>query len=167
MRTLAGRLAQWSPQACFCSPLQRCRQTAAAVAPGLPLNLDRDLREIDFGRWEGRTFSEAASEDPALVERWAAMSSDFAFPGGESVGAFLRRVGASVERLLCAEAETVLAITHGGVIRMMVCQLLGLDPRHYAAFDVPYATTVVIDVLDGKGVLAALERPEPAEGDHG
>ena len=40
----------------------------------------------------------------------------------------------------------------------MICHLLGLEPRHYVAFDVPYCGLAVIDLLDGKGVLAALER---------
>jgi broad specificity phosphatase PhoE len=133
---------------------------AAAVAPDLPPHVDADLREIDFGAWETRTFAEAAGDDPALVDRWAAFSLDFAFPGGESVEGFLRRVHGAAQRLVQAEAPTVLAVTHGGVIRAMVCHLLGLEPRHYLAFDVPYSGLVVIDLFDGKGVLAALERDD-------
>ncbi len=165
--TLAGRLLRWAPQMCFCSPLQRCRQMAALVAPDLPPHTDSDLREIDFGRWETHTFAEAAAEDPSLVDRWAEMSPQFVFPGGESLGDFIGRVRAAADRLIQAEAQTVLAVTHGGVIRTMICHLLGLEPQRYVAFDVPYAATVVIDVFDGKGVLAALERPEVAEDAHG
>ncbi len=40
----------------------------------------------------------------------------------------------------------------------MICHLLGLEPRHYMTFDVPYSALAVIDLFDGKGVLAALER---------
>jgi broad specificity phosphatase PhoE len=159
-QALARRLQRWSPETCFCSPMQRCRQMAALVAPGLPPRLDLDLREIDFGRWETRTFAEAAAEDPTLVDRWAAMNPEFGFPGGERVGDFVGRVHAAAGRLAQAEAETVLAVTHGGVIRMMICHLLGLAPNRYVAFDVPYAAVVVIDLFDGKGVLASLERPE-------
>ncbi len=166
-RALAGRLVRWAPRVCFGSPMQRCRQTAAAAVSDLPLHIDADLREIDFGRWETRTFAEAAADDPSLVDRWATLSPDFAFPGGESVGDFLRRVHAVADRLARVEAETVLAVTHGGVIRAMICHLLGLDPQKYVVFDVPYAAVVVINLFDGKGVLAALERPEPAEADHG
>jgi broad specificity phosphatase PhoE len=162
-KTLAERLARWAPQACFCSPMQRCRQMAALVAPELPPQVDANLREIDFGRWENRTFAEAAAEDHSLVDRWAQMSPQFGFPGGETVADFLRRVRTAAERLIGAEAQTVLAVTHGGVIRTMICQLLGLEPHRYLAFDVPYAAMAVIDLFDGKGVLAALERPEIAE----
>ena len=160
-RTMAARLKRWAPQACYCSPMQRCRQTASAVVPELPPQVDADLREIDFGAWETRTFAEVAGDNPALVDRWARFSPDFAFPGGESVGGFVCRVRSAAQRLVEAEAPTVLAVTHGGIVRTMLCHLLGLEPRHYVAFDVPYCGLAVIDLLDGKGVLAALE------GDHG
>jgi broad specificity phosphatase PhoE len=157
-RTLAERLARWAPQACVCSPMQRCRQTASAVVPHLLPQVDADLREIDFGEWETRTFAEAAGDNASLIDRWTQFSPDFAFPGGESVGGFLCRVQSAARRLTDCKARTVLAVTHGGVIRTMLCHLLGLEPRHYVAFDVPYLALAVIDLLDGKGVLAALER---------
>jgi broad specificity phosphatase PhoE len=163
---LAARVMRWAPHACHCSPLQRCRQTASVVAPGLPLLVDPDLREIDFGEWEKRTFEEAARRDPALVERWGNFDADFAFPGGESVGGFMCRVRAAADRLIQAEQQIVLAVTHGGVIRTMICHLLGLEPRNYLAFDVPYAAMAVIELFDGRGVLAALVRPDAAEGSH-
>ncbi len=159
-QALADRVLRWGPQACYCSPMQRCRQTAAAVAPDLPLLVDPDLREIDFGQWENRTFAEAAAKDPSLVDRWAAFDLDFAFPAGKAWATFLRRVQAAADRLVSAEPQTVLVVTHGGVIRTMICHLLGLEPRKYVAFDVPYAAMAVIDMFDGQGVLAALERPE-------
>ena len=166
-RTLADRTMRWAPQVCFCSPMQRCRQTAAAVAPQLPPHIDADLREIDFGQWETRVFADVVAQELAMLDRWAAFDLDFAFPGGERVGDFLHRIEVAADRLIHADAETVLAVAHGGVIRAMICYLLGLEPRKYVAFHVPYATTVVIDLFDGKGVLAALEPPEPVEDRHG
>jgi broad specificity phosphatase PhoE len=164
---LADRVLRWVPQACYCSPMQRCRQTAAAVAPGLPPSIDRDLREIDFGQWEKRTFGEAAAMEPSLVQRWADFDLQFTFPGGESVGSFLDRVRAAAERLIQVEQETVLVVAHGGVIRTMICHLLGIELRKYLAFDVPYLAMAVIDLFDGRGVLAALTPPEVEEDDHG
>jgi alpha-ribazole phosphatase len=157
---LADRVLRWDPQTCYCSPMQRCRQTAAAVAPELPPLIDPNLREIDFGRWEKRTFSEAAAMDPTIVDRWANFDAQFAFPGGESVGGFADRVRAAADRLIQAPQQTVLVVTHGGVIRTMICHLLGIELKKYLAFDVPYLAMAVIDVFDGRGVLAALLRPE-------
>lgn len=165
-RRLADRVARWKPQVCYSSPMQRCRQTVAAAAVGLPLHIDADLREIDFGRCETRTFAEAAADDPGLADRWAAFAPEFGFPGGEKLECFLGRVRAAADRLAGAEGPTVLAVTHGGVIRAMICHLLGLESRHYVAFEVPYTAIAVIDVVDAKGVLAALDRPD-AEMRHG
>ncbi|MGO8753596.1 MAG: histidine phosphatase family protein [Thermoguttaceae bacterium] len=156
-RAMARRVMHFLPCVVYCSPMLRCRQTAAAMAPELPLTIDPALREIDFGRWENRTFDEAAADDPSLVDRWAAFDPHFAFPNGENVGGFLKRVHAAADRLAKADTPIALAVTHGGVIRTMICYLLGLAPRKYVAFHVPYAAIAVIDLFEGKGVLAALE----------
>src|SRR5690625_4728642 len=54
------------------SPLRRCLGTAELVAEaaGVPLRVDHDLIETDFGRWEGLTFGEVAERDPQLHARW-------------------------------------------------------------------------------------------------
>ena len=76
------------------------------------------------------------------------------------MGGFLCRVQAAAERLVDAEAGTVLAVTHGGVIRAMICHLLGLEPRHTWRSTCPTAALAVIDLFDGKGVLAGLGTPD-------
>ena len=165
--SLAARLKRWNPQVCYRSPMLRCRQTAAIAAPDLATHVDADLREIDFGQWENHTFAEAAAADPSLVDRWAAFDADFAFPGGERVGDFLRRVQAAAERLKQVDADTVLVVAHGGVVRAMLCCLLGIEPRKYAAFHVPYTALAVVDLVDGHGVLAAMESDQPTEEEPG
>ena len=91
-QAMARRVMDSSPCAGYCSPMLRCRQTAAAMAPELPLTIDADLREIDFGQWENHTFTEAAVDDPLLVDRWAVFDPSFAFPNGENLGGFFKRV---------------------------------------------------------------------------
>jgi len=154
---LAARVAELVPGRCYSSPKQRCAETAQVVAGNLAIAPDDDLREIAFGRWEERSFEEIRQTDPDLVARWAAFAPDFAFPGGEGLAGFLRRVHAAADRLIAEPAETVLAVTHGGVIRAMICHLLRLDPRQYVLFHVGYAALAVIDLDDGRGVLTALE----------
>ena len=57
----------------------------------------------------------------------------------------------------------MLVVTHGGVIRTMLCCLLGLELQKYVAFDVGYAALAVIDLFDGRGVLTALKRTDVVE----
>jgi alpha-ribazole phosphatase len=163
LEALAERLAQWSPKVCYCSPMLRCRETAKRIAPHLPPQLDADLREIDFGRWENRRYSEIAAEDPALIDSWAAFAPDFAFPEGESVKSFLGRVHHIADRIAEQIEQTAVLVAHGGVIRAMLCHYLGLEPRKYVAFDISYAGLAAIDLYDGGGILIALERGDAPE----
>lgn len=137
------------------SPLERASQTAAAMER--QALVDPDLREIDFGRWEGRSFDEISQgEPPELIDRWGRFDLEFCFPQGESLGAFVGRIDKLAVRLTAQADETLGVITHGGVIRSMICRLLGLAPSHYLLFDVPPASITTIDLFDGRGVLSGL-----------
>jgi broad specificity phosphatase PhoE len=69
---------------------------------------------------------------------------------------FMARVLRLSKRLAAEEAETVLAITHGGVIRIMICLLLGLSPRHYLLFEVQPASLAILELHSAGAVLAGL-----------
>jgi broad specificity phosphatase PhoE len=154
---LARKLERLGGARILCSPLLRARETAALAlgAEGV-LTIDDDLREIDFGRWESMSFAEIAAADPAAVDGWAALDEDFAFPGGEGIGAFRRRIEAVAGRIAADPAGTIAAVTHGGVIRLIICLLLGLDTRHYLLFDVRPGSISEIRIEEGRGVLARL-----------
>lgn len=146
------------PERCFCSPLIRARQTAETLCESeqLPVQVDNDLREIDFGRWENRTFAEIVAEDPELVDRWAEWHADFAFPDGESIDCFATRIRRVADRLAAEARGVILVVTHGGVIRGMLCHFLGLHPRDHLLFHVRHAACATVDLFDGKGVLSGL-----------
>jgi alpha-ribazole phosphatase len=154
---LAGELGRLSGAHLLCSPLLRTRETAE-IALGAPdaCDIDPDLREIDFGRWEGIGFAEIAAADPAAVERWAALDEAFAFPGGERIGDFRKRIGAVAGRMAADPAGTVVAFTHGGVIRFLICRFLGLEDRHYLLFDVRPGSLCELLLEGERGILIRL-----------
>jgi broad specificity phosphatase PhoE len=125
---------------------------------------DANLREIDFGRWEGMSFAEIAAADPAAVDRWAALEDAFAFPEGEGIANFRERIGAAAERIIIEPAGTVVLFTHGGVIRFLICHFLGLPDRHHLLFDVRPASISEIRIDGGKGVLTLLNDRHHLEG---
>ncbi len=157
-RDLASWLARKKPGACFSSPLQRCVATARAALAGLSLQPepDPDLCEVDFGEWEGLSFAEIAGKDAATVDRWARFEPGFRFPGGESIADFRGRIKAAADRMAAAPQETVVAFTHGGVIRFMLCALLRLEPQSYAAFEIRPAGVAELALFEGGALLQGL-----------
>jgi alpha-ribazole phosphatase len=154
---LAGELGRLNGAHILCSPLLRTRETAEIALGAVDAcDIDSDLKEINFGRWEGMGFAEIAAADPAAVERWAALDEDFSFPGGESIGDFHKRIGAVAGRIANDPAGIVVAFTHGGVIRFLICRFLGLEDRHYLLFDVRPGSLSEISIEGGKGVLTRL-----------
>ncbi|TMR90034.1 bifunctional RNase H/acid phosphatase [Nonomuraea basaltis] len=120
----ASRLSRepYRPDVIVTSPLKRARQTAAAVAErtGLDVEVDDDLREADFGAWEGHTFTEVQRRWPAELAAWLA-DPETAPPGGESFATTAHRVQAAGERLVERyEGKTVLAVSHVTPIKMLL-----------------------------------------------
>ena len=107
------------------SPLSRAWAAAAILAPGSPVRLEADFREIDFGRWEGLTRQEIETLDPMLARNWLEAVEGFEFPEGEPRQEFRSRVLSGLDRLLACEVGSALVVTHKGVIRTIVERLCG------------------------------------------
>ena len=142
----------------YCSPLLRCRQTLEALNLDVRSAICPDLREIDFGEWEGLGFAEILQRDASLVEQWAEWSEDFSFPGGEGIGPFLQRIHKVRQMIDTAAADRLLVISHGGVIRQLICSCLGLGPENYLAFDIQPGLCSVIELHSQGGVLVGLNQ---------
>jgi alpha-ribazole phosphatase len=155
---LARVLSARVPSRCLCSPMKRSLETAklAMAESVVPIETDPDLREVDFGRWEGKTFKEIEQVDADLVKAWASFELDFSFPEGEKVAEFLQRVERVAERIQADAGPSVLVFTHGGVIRALICRLLGLAPRQYVLFDAKPASVTTIELYGDKGVLVGI-----------
>lgn len=105
------------------SPLRRCRETAAAVAArlGLDVRVDEGLRETDFGRWEGLTFGEVRERYGDDLTAWLASPDTAPTGGGESFEQVADRVAAARDRLVARYAgRTVLLVTHVTPIKTLV-----------------------------------------------
>jgi broad specificity phosphatase PhoE len=125
MRAARRRLATEVFEVVAASPLRRAWQSAALLAGGAPVLLVPELREIDFGRWEGLTAQEIEAQDPVLYRAWREHAAEFEFPGGERRAAFRERVLKGLDALARTGAENALVVTHRGVIRVIADHLLG------------------------------------------
>lgn len=109
------------------SPLPRAAATAEIVADQLALTAapDDDLRETNFGEWEGLTFTEIQNRWPEEVVAWQ-HDPQQAPPGGESFADTACRVNRACERILREHpGQTVLVVSHITPIKIMLCRALG------------------------------------------
>ncbi|MEJ2200962.1 MAG: histidine phosphatase family protein [Desulfuromonadaceae bacterium] len=146
----------------FCSPLLRVRETLAHSELDLICHQDADLREIDFGRWEGLSFAEIAHDYPIEVNRWARLERDFRFPEGEAYIDFLQRIQKAADRIArtaAAQTEPLAVFAHGGVIRALICHWLGLPAKHYLLFEVEPASISTVRLFGDRGLLTGLNDP--------
>ncbi|HET6491240.1 MAG TPA: histidine phosphatase family protein [Syntrophales bacterium] len=153
-------LASGTRSAVLSSPQLRCRETARiATEPlGIAVEVDNDLREIDFGRWERLTFDEIVAADPGVADGWARYDPDFTFPRGERIGDFLSRISSVGDRLASRGADRTVVFTHGGVIRALICHFLKLAPRNYLLFEVRPASVTTIRLFEQGGILTGLNQ---------
>ncbi|MGG4221329.1 histidine phosphatase family protein [Paenibacillus jamilae] len=130
----------------YCSDLMRCRQTLQIILPesalpaerslsAMPSIMEPRLRELHFGDWDGKTYD--MLKDVALYRAWIDEPQRITPPGGESWDHFVNRLREFLDSLfawrialevqpieLNAAPPSVLAVTHGGVIRQLVCMLI-------------------------------------------
>jgi broad specificity phosphatase PhoE len=139
-RRQADRLADWAVtatvDAVWSSDLVRARATAEPVcaALGLPLHVDPRLREVDFGRAEGRTSGQLAAAEP---QSWQAFELDPVtnhHPEGEHPDDAVRRFTDCLQEIATARpAGRILVVAHSTAIRLALCSYLGIPLRGYRA----------------------------------
>jgi broad specificity phosphatase PhoE/ribonuclease HI len=101
------------------SPLQRCLDTAAAFG-NLPIHVEDDLIECDFGEWEGLTYAEVRDRYAREQDRWLA-STAVAPPGGESFQQVAMRVRRAVRRLQEQyEGREIAVVSHVTPIKLLL-----------------------------------------------
>lgn len=114
------------------SDLERTRVTAKAIAFNHDLSVqeDTDLRELAFGEWEGYTYDEVLARDADKASRWRTDPTENAPPGGETVTQVRDRCARALHRWQAQFPEgSVLWVTHGGLIGVLLCHVLGIDLR--------------------------------------
>ena len=136
-RALAERIGDERFDRIIASPLVRARQTAKAVAAGRPVEIDRRLAEMDYGRWEGLTYEQIEAHDREYRRRWEATPGSLACPGGESGADVAERATSFLADMLAWAASAgvadpvVLVVAHSTLNRILVCAALGVPVDGY------------------------------------
>lgn len=157
--TAAWLAARYRIDAVVSSPLRRARSTAEAVASaaGVPLVVDDDLVETDFGSWEGLTFTDVSTRWPAEMRAWLA-NADVAPPDGESFAAVGKRVLGALDRLLSSHpGQTLAVVSHVTPIKTMICRALLAPSAALFRMHLDVASVSRVDWFsDGAAVLRSL-----------
>jgi broad specificity phosphatase PhoE len=134
IRDTAARLAQERTEfvCLYSSPLRRAYQTAEAIGEAIgrrPVSVE-SLKEMHFGELESIRSERFAADHPEVYRQWQHRTDEsFGWPGGETRRAFRQRVADTMIRLSIEhEGQTILIVTHSGVIRMALAHFL---PHRY------------------------------------
>ncbi len=155
---LANHLAQAMADAIWCSPALRAQETSRPIAERLNLacSVMNELSEVNFGRWEGLSFEQIRTTDPHLVNEWAKMKDDFCFPQGESQAEFQQRIAQIAEKLIDCDHRHIVLVSHGGVIRALLCHLLGWPAKDYLKFEIKRGGLVTLNLYADGAVFTGL-----------
>ncbi|MDY0220496.1 MAG: histidine phosphatase family protein [Desulfobacterium sp.] len=110
------------------SPMVRATQTAEIIGQrlGLGVIISENLREQDFGLWEGKRMADIRRATPGLLEHQERLGWDFCPPGGETRKEVLvRSLGALGQAAEELKGLNLLVVTHSGVIRSLAYHALG------------------------------------------
>lgn len=115
----------------FVTPLSRTRETAAILFPEAEQVIVNDLREMDFGAFEGRSY--AQMEHDADYRAWVESGCTAACPGGEDMQGFAARVGRAFFEVLAqnADAEALTFVVHGGTVMAVMTLFAGSDRSYW------------------------------------
>jgi probable phosphomutase (TIGR03848 family) len=175
VQAVGERLAKVPLAAIVSSPLERCRQTADAIAAGRELEVrdDERLGEARYGDWTGRTIKELAKDPLWKVVQQHPSAAVFPGPEGEGLAQTQARAVAAVRdwNARLGPDAVWLACSHGDVIKAVLADALGLhldqfqrivvDPASISVVTYTETRPFVVRVNDTGGDVAALIPPPP------
>ncbi len=125
------------------SPLQRCCEFAESLADEeeLTLHINEQFREIHFGDWEGCSPDEILETDAEKLQAWWQLPTKETPPRGEDFQDFRSRVLKAFNQMIKKyQGEHLLLVTHAGVIRLILMDVLGMQDENLFRLNVDHAS---------------------------
>ncbi len=149
--SLARRLKADPVDAIYASDLSRAAATAefTSQALGLAVHRLRELREIDFGDWEGKSVRSILTDYPLQAARWFKNPGRESIPGGETHQAIHSRLMDTLHRIVKAHPDQKVALfSHGGPIRYMLIGALDMNPDMFWRMEIDNTSVSVLKHTD-------------------
>jgi alpha-ribazole phosphatase len=148
--------------AVYASPLSRALESAKILAAGHACLVEviPDLREIDFGDFEGLAYDEIAARYPDLYRQWMGTPTAIEFPNGEAFATMRARVLRAVEAIVRSRAgQTAAIVSHGGVNRILIAEALQMPEQCLFRVAQEHAAINLLSFSDGSPLVQLLNYP--------
>jgi probable phosphomutase (TIGR03848 family) len=145
VKNLAARLEAVKLQAMYSSPLERCQETAEAIAEGRRLDIRtiQELGEVQYGKWQGKAFRTLVKTP--LWRTIQLVPSQATFPGGESLLELQRRGVHAIEEIRASHKRGVVAVvSHADMIKAIVAHYLGMHLDLFQRLNVETASVTAL-----------------------
>ncbi|MEW6230633.1 MAG: histidine phosphatase family protein, partial [Bacillota bacterium] len=154
-RMVASRLVTSKVERLLTSPLKRARETAEIIGSviGVRVEVAPELCEMSFGAFEGKSHDEIEAISPGFKKEWMTSPTTVVFPGGESLAELEARCVGFIKKVACEaeHAKAIAFVSHGQVIRTLLCWALGLGQNARNRFTVQCGSISVLE-MDGAHV---------------
>lgn len=130
------------------SDLKRSLQTAKTIFGnrGYKIIKNPNLREINFGKWEGFTYNQILKRYPSAYKRWLEDPFSVDIPEGERLPHFILRIKNELKEILNPNRDkTVALVTHAGVIRVILNTLLKIKKQDFWCFKINPCAVYIIE----------------------
>ncbi len=143
------------------SPLQRCYEFSQQLASqtSLPVITNSNWQEMNFGKVDGIPFSSLSEQWPMLEAFWQQPAAH-TLPEAESLAHFYQRVSSAWQQLVAQTDKDTLLVTHGGVIRMILASVLGVDwgnPKWFSTLAIANASVTHIQVAKYEDIFYSVK----------
>jgi len=125
------------------SPLSRCRERAQAWAQeaAISCRIEPDIREMEYGAWEGLSKDEIETRFPGMLSRWCENPVGMQIPEAECIEDFAERVTKGWKGIVNASVgKHVLVVAHSGSLRVILAHVLGGSLPAIRRFSMPYTS---------------------------
>jgi alpha-ribazole phosphatase len=152
---LKGILSGEEVDEVYCSDLKRCRETAEIINFGKDIEFSKNLREMNFGEWEGKKWKEVLASGKDEFTRWKDDWINRSVPGGESFRDMSRNVISEIERIKNGSGKKAV-VTHGGCIRTVIGHYLMDSIEKSWHFQIDNGTICRISFSDNYVIMKSL-----------
>ncbi|MGI6491653.1 MAG: alpha-ribazole phosphatase [Peptococcaceae bacterium] len=145
---LGRRMSSLKLEALYSSDLTRAYETAQIVASyhNKQVEIVPELKELNFGDWEGLTHSEIKKKYPDELKLWWNNPFSINVPGGESFSELSERAVNAIKRIIEKHRDgQVAVVSHGGVIRCIIGHTIGIAPAKYWRLRLHNASVSILD----------------------